>query len=119
MNNLYEAGMDDNMLALLYEMNSRANIAVRTPVGITERREIKKSILQGDVFGPLTCSVQIDEFGRECIEEDQYMYYYRDKVGIPPLSQTDDTVCNVHINMWISKHKTSFKKLQFGTEKVQ
>ena len=40
MNNLYEAGMDDNMLALLYEMNSRANIAVRTPVGITERKEI-------------------------------------------------------------------------------
>ena len=123
MNNLYEAGMDDNMLALLYEMNSRANIAVRTPVGITERREIKNSILQGDVFGPLTCSVQIDEFGRECIEEDQYMYYYRDKVGIPPLSQTDDTVCisicgfqSTMVNAFIN-HKTSFKKLQFGTEK--
>ena len=75
------------------------------------------------MFGPLTCSVQIDEFGRECIEEDQYMYYYRDKVGIPPLSQTDDTVCisicgfqSTMVNAFIN-HKTSFKKLQFGTEK--
>ena len=75
------------------------------------------------MFGPLTCSVQIDEFGRECIEEDQYMYYYRDKVGIPPLSQTDDTVCisicgfqSTMVNAFIN-HKTCFKKLQFGTEK--
>ena len=42
-----EAGVSDDNLAILYK-------AIKTPVGPTVREKIKKIILQGDVFGPLS-----------------------------------------------------------------
>ena len=38
MNDLYSAGLDDDKFALLYNINKTVNIAVKTPVGKTERQ---------------------------------------------------------------------------------
>ena len=56
MNDLYSAGLDDDKFALLYNINKTVNIAVKTPVGKTERQNIRNVITQGDVFGPMYCS---------------------------------------------------------------
>ena len=61
MNDLYSAGMNDDKFALLYNANTKVDIAVKTPVGKTERQPIKNVIAQGDVFGPMFCST----FGQE------------------------------------------------------
>ena len=50
-------------------MNSNVNIAVKTPVGKTDRQSIHNVIAQGDVFGPIFCSKQVDTFGKECLED--------------------------------------------------
>ena len=63
MNNLFEAGIDDDNLAMIYEANRNINVAVSTPNGLTTRDNIERIVLQVDVFGPLECSVQIDTFG--------------------------------------------------------
>ena len=78
----------DDKFALLYKINSHVNVAVKTPVGKTDRGIIKK----GDVFGPMMCGKQIDEIGRECLESAKYTYAYKGEVEIPPLIMLDDLI---------------------------
>ena len=88
-----EGGLKDNKLNLLHNANSSVNIAVRTPVGKTESGDIKNVVIQGDVFGPMLCSKQVDMFGKECLEDRKYTYSYKEEVEIPPLSMVDDVLC--------------------------
>ena len=125
MNDLYSAGLDDDKFALLYNINKTVNIAVKTPVGKTERQNIRNVITQGDVFGPMFCSKQVDTLGQECLEENKYTYLYRGEVEIPPLSMVDDLLCVSECGFRTSMShayialKTDTKKLQFGAKKCK
>ena len=67
MNDIFKGGIQDDRFALLYNVNKQVNMAVKTPVGKTERGVITNAIIQGDVFGPMFCGIQVDEIGKECI----------------------------------------------------
>ena len=123
MNDLYEAGIKDDIFALIYEANRENQIAVKTPNGITRREKFSEIVMQGDVLAPLMSSLQVDTMGKECLEEVKHLYYYKGTVPIPPLGMVDDlftistcgfrtTMVNEYINF-----KTAMKKLQFGTSK--
>ena len=121
-NDLYDAGIQDDKLALIYEVNRKNKVAIKSPFGTTPRVDIDQIVLQGEVLGPLQCSVQIETFSKECIEEEKFMYTYKD-IEIPPLSMIDDLACiadtgtqSVEINAYINA-KTSIKKLQYGVDK--
>ena len=122
---LYDSGVKDDNLALLYNVNSHVKIAVKTPVGKTKRESIFNVITQGDVFGPILCSNQVDTFGKECLEEEKYVYSYKGSVDIPPLGMVDDLICitecghkTAMMNSYIN-FKTNSKKLQFGVSKCK
>ena len=122
---MYTSGVQDEKLALLYNINKNVRIAVKTPVGKTTRSNIYNCIIQGDVFGPILCSNQVDTFGKECLEESKYNYTYRGEVEIPPLSMIDDLVCvsecgpsSSMMNGFINS-KTNSKKLAFGVSKCK
>ena len=85
MNNLYSAGLNDDKFALLYNANTLVNIAVKTPVGKTERKSIQNVITQGDVFSPMFCSKTVDTISKECLKTSNYKYFYRNEVESPPL----------------------------------
>ena len=79
--------------------------------------------MQGENFGPLCCSVQVDTFGKECTEKNQLLYQYKGEVGVPPLAMVDDLVCiskcginSVLMNAFINA-KTNMKKLKFCSTK--
>ena len=125
LNDLYDSGVKDDKLALLYNINSHVKVAVKTPVGITDRKSLFNVITQGDVFGPIICSNLVDIFGKECLVDYKYNYSYKGLVDIPPLGMVDDLVCvstcghrSVMLNGFIN-HKTSSKKLQFGVDKCK
>ena len=80
MNDLYEAGVTDENLAIIYQANKQINVAVKTPTGLTIREKIEKIILQGDVFGPTECCVSVDTIGQECLTQDKHLYLYKDSV---------------------------------------
>jgi hypothetical protein len=99
--------------------NKNNQVAISTPVGLTERTLIPHIVMQGDVFGPLQCSVQVDTFGKECLEEQKYLYPYKGLVGVPPLGMVDDILCvsecginSVILNSYI-RAKTNIIKLQY------
>ena len=65
----------------------------------------------------------VDSFGKQCLKEDQHLYYYKDRVAIPLLTMVDDalavTQCGYKTSMMNSylNTKTSMKKLQYGVKK--
>ena len=125
MNDIYKGGIQDDKFALLFNINTHVNMAVKTPVGKTKRGVITNSIIQGDVFGPMMCGKQVDEIGQECLLQGKYTYKYKGEVDIPPLAMLDDLIsiseCGHKTAMAHSyiKFKTSSKKLQFGSQKCK
>ena len=92
MNDLYKGGIKDDRFKLLYNINTKVDVAVKTPIGKTKRGVITNAIIQGDVFGPMFCAKQVDEIGKECMEMNKYTYRYKGEVDIPPLSMMDDLI---------------------------
>ena len=125
MNDLYKGGIKDDRFKLLYNINTKVDVAVKTPVGKTKRGVITNAIIQGDVFGPMLCAKQVDEIGKECMDMDKYTYKYKGEVVIPPLSMLDDLLCisecghkTAMAHSYI-RFKSDSKKLQFGSDKCK
>ena len=101
LNDLYDAGVEDDKVALWYESNKKCDIAIRTPYGLTPRKQINEVIMQGWVFGGLEASLQIDLLGKYCMQNgNNYfennekhgkpIYLYKESLHLPPLSFVDD-----------------------------
>ena len=65
---MYEAGLKDDNLSLVYNANKEIFMAINTTEGQTERQVIVNSVLQGDTWGSLLASNQVDRIGQECLE---------------------------------------------------
>ena len=123
MNDVYEAGVQDDVFALLCEANKKSYVAVQTPNGLSRRDVFENIVMQGDVLAPLVSSLQVDTIGKECWEEKKHLYFFKDKVPIGPLGMVDDLLtiseCGYkteQMNQYIN-FKTGAKRLQFGTSK--
>ena len=93
MNDLYEAGVTDDIFGLVYEANRENFVSVNTPNGLSK--------------------------SKECLEEGKHLYYYKDIVPVPPLGLVDDlftiSTCGyktTKMNQYINS-KTAMKRLQF------
>ena len=122
-NDIYEAGVKNDKLALLYEINTINKLAVKTQNGLTERKTIKNIISQGDPWGSMQCSLQIDGIGRDSLDADLEPFKYKNKVEIPVLGMVDDILTisesghkTTRLNSYINA-KIATKKLQFGPKK--
>ena len=73
MNDLFEAGVNDDKFALLYEANRENLVAVQTPNGLSKRETFTEIVMQGDVLAPLISSLQVDTIGKECLEEGKHL----------------------------------------------
>ena len=123
MNDYYDAGVRDDKFALTSLMNEKCQVKVKTPVGDTERFELKRIEMQGTVPAPLKCAVQIDTLGKYCYSYNTGLYLYKDACYVPALSMIDDiagvTNCtenSIVLNSIINA-KIESKKLQFNLTK--
>ena len=123
-NDVFDAGLDDDNLNLLYKANQEINMAVKTPHGLTDRQTVRDIVLQGDKFGSLLASVQVDKIGQECIKAG-YHYLYKNILPVGFLGMVDDiagiTEAGIKANQFNSflNVKTAEKTLQFGNKKCQ
>ena len=118
-NDLYDYGVQDKDLQLIYKANEEIFMAVKTPGGLTDRQKITNSVLQGDTWGPMLASVQVDKIGKS-LEKAGIGYLYKNELPISMLGLIDDVVgvreagfkaqqLNAILNV-----KTSEKGLQYG-----
>ena len=122
-NDLWDVGVNDDKFAMIAKLDEHANVVVKTPCGTTDGFELKKAIMQGTVFAPIKCSIQIDTLGRDCLANGDGLYEYKNIVEVPGLSMVDDlvgvTTCSdeaVKLNAIINV-KIESKKLRFSNTK--
>ena len=124
LSDIYDVGVNDDNLSLLYQGNKDVRMAVNTPSGLSERQSIENVVLQGDTFGSILASVQVDSIGKE-VEESGYGYQYKDELPVSLLGLVDDMIgvsdagfkaqqLNALLNV-----KTAEKRLQFGVSKCK
>ena len=89
-NDIYEAGLQNDKLPLLFLENCNAKVAVKTSHGISSRVDIKNIIMQGSVWGSLFCTATMDKLGQLAYENEQLIYWYKGSVACPPLFIVDD-----------------------------
>ena len=118
---MWEAGLQNNKLNLLFLSNTSARIAIKTSSGTTERITITNSVMQGTVWGGLFCTCTTDKLGKEMYAKPELMYKYRGSVNVPPLEMVDDIVSitecgattvanNSHVNSFIERKNFNFMK---------
>ena len=123
LNDLYDSGVKDDQLNLIFEADRSSLVAVKTSVGITERKTVEKKILQGEKLGPVICSNSVDKIGKECIENDKNLHLYRNETKIPPLAMVDDVIalaaCGAKSAQMCAylKAQANIMKLRFGVSK--
>jgi hypothetical protein len=88
---VYETGLKDDNLSLVYKANREIFMAVNTPDGLSERQTLKNIVLQGDTWGSILASVQVDTIGQEC-SKSGYGYEYKDVLPVGLLGLVDDTI---------------------------
>ena len=91
LSDIYNYGVNDDTLSLLHQANAEVQMAVKTPAGLTERQTIRDIVLQGDTFGSILASVQVDTIGQECMKAGHY-YLYKDTLPVGFLGLVDNIV---------------------------
>ena len=82
-NTLYECGLNNDKLGILYEETKHANIAIKTAMGITERVDIENLIMQGTVFGSIICTSVIEKLAKIFYQDKNLLYKYKGVVEVP------------------------------------
>ena len=62
-NDIFDTGIQNDKLNLLYLMNQNAQVAIKTPQEITQRERISNLIMQGTFWGSLFCTATMDKLG--------------------------------------------------------
>ena len=91
-NDLYENGLQNDKLNLLYLLNKDAQIAIRTSSGTTERFDISNTIMQGTVWANLMCTSTMDKLCKLAYQKPEVLYKYRKEICVPPLQMVDDII---------------------------
>ena len=129
-NDMYEAGLQNNKLNILYLMNQNANVAIKTTSGMTKRTSMTNIIMQGSLF----CTSTLDKLLRLQYDNTHILYKYRGSVSVPSLEMVDDIVdikkfgtksvlSNSVINLFIEHKKLTLgkakcHKIHCGKKKV-
>ena len=72
----------NDKLALVYEASRNNFVAIKTPVGLTERTNLKNIVTQGGTFGPIECANSMDKIGQKSFSEGKNLLLYKKIVRI-------------------------------------
>ena len=124
LSDIYDAGVDDDTLSLLYDANKEIQMSVKTTNGLTDRQTLQNIVLQGDTWGSILASVHVDNIGKECLEEG-HGYLYKNTLKVGFLGLVDDIIGVTEAGLDAQKLnafmniKTAEKTLQFGQTKCK
>ena len=69
------------------ELSKNTKISMKTPVGITEEREIEETIMQGESVSSILCTTSVDKLADENLVD---KYRYMKSIEVPTLGFVDD-----------------------------
>ena len=89
-NDLFEAGLDNDKLSLLYLENQNAKCAIKSDNGLSRRIDIQNIVMQGSVWGSLFCTTTMDKLGQISYKDENMIYKYKGLVAVPSICMVDD-----------------------------
>ena len=123
---MYNAGVRNGKLNMLYLLNQNSLVAMKTSSGITKRRNISNVIMQGIVWGSMYCTTTMDKLGKFIYENPDSLSKYTGLVDVPALEMVDDIIdiqkCGVAVAVMSTAIVKTFienKKLEMGHSKCQ
>ena len=84
---LFDNGVETSVLNTLNELSKSANILVKTHVGISDKEEIRETIMQGETPSSILCTSSIDRISKNNKEDE---LKYKDSVKNPIMGFVDD-----------------------------
>ena len=124
LNDIFENGLNDDHLPLIWNANKNIYMSVKTPGGLTDRQTLENIVLQGDTWGPLLASVQVDNIAKH-VEKANLGIHCKGSLPISLLGLMDDVIGIAEVGMKshqmnvILNLKSAEKGLQFGTKKCK
>ena len=123
---VYDAGLDNDKLVLLYLENQNARISIKNQERKSERMEINNIIMQGTVWGSLMCTATMDKLSQLVYSNNDLIYKYKGVVETPTLGMVDDILCvqrcpndavkiNAAVNAFIEGEKLTLSNKNYGT----
>ena len=93
-NALFEAGLQSDMLNLLYLENKRAKVAIKVNGNITSRVSLTNVEMQGSVWGSLKCTTSMDQLNKIILPQKELTYNYKEdeNIEIGVLGMVDDNL---------------------------
>ena len=67
---LYESGVKEDILALLYGANRHITVKMITPYGLSADQTFDKLVLQRDALGPIMVFNHVEPIGKQLLEEE-------------------------------------------------
>ena len=94
MNSLYDAGITNDTINLLYIENKNAQIAVKVNNKLSMRIHVKDFVMQGSVWGSLKCTISMDRLNKIALADNSLLYKYKGdpNIAIGVLGMVDDTL---------------------------
>ena len=81
-NALYEAGLINHMLNLLYLENKSAKVAIQIYNNLTKIFSVKNVELQGSVWKSLKCTSSMDRLNKIILSQDNLTYQYKGDASV-------------------------------------
>ena len=88
LNDLYDCGMREREIGLIFKLNQEAHFKVDTPAGMTQEIVVHEIVKQGTVFGPKLCCGSTGKIN-EGLEEKEVIF---PNVIIKALAYVDDLI---------------------------
>ena len=101
-NDLFEAGLQNDKLNLLYLENRNTKVAVNINNRITRTIDLKNIEMQGSVWSSLKCVVSMDKVNKVMLADDSLTYKYRD-IQLGELGMVDGTQAIGHCGIQLIK----------------
>ena len=97
-NDLFEAGLKNDKLNLLYLENRNTKVAIKVNDKITRTINMKDIEMQGSVWSSLKCVVSMDKVNKVMLADDSLSYKYRGdpNIQLGVLGMVDDTLAIGH-----------------------
>ena len=94
-NALFDAGLQHDMLHLLYIKNKNAKVVVKVNNEVSKRVTVKSVEMQGSVWGSLKCTSSMDTLNKTILEQKDITYKYRrdPTIEIGVLGMVNDNHC--------------------------
>ena len=93
-NALFEAGLQTDMLNLLYLENRKVKVAIKVNGNLTKRVNLTNIEMQGSVWGSLKCTTSMDQLNKIILPQEDLTYSYKgdDNIKIGVLGIVDDNL---------------------------